>query len=126
MYADRVTASMQSALDETDRRRAVQAEYNAEHGIVPRTVRRDISNMQNEKKAGEAKAGRKRAAPQMIPVGMAAIEDTDLLPAELAARMAELREEMQRLAKDLRYEEAAHVRDRLRALEAKMLEFTAA
>ena len=126
MYADRVTDSMQAALDETDRRRAVQAEFNAAHGIVPRTVRRGISNMQNEKKAGEAKASRKRAAPQVIPVGATTIEDTDLLPAEMAARIGELREEMQRLAKDLRYEEAAQVRDRLRALEARMLEFSVA
>jgi excinuclease ABC subunit B len=127
MYADRVTRSMQEALDETDRRRAVQAAYNEEHGITPRSVRRGISNLQNEKKqAGEAKGGRKRAAPQTIPVGVTMVGDDDLLPAEMSARIGELRDQMQSLAKDLRYEEAAHIRDRLRVLEARMLEFSTA
>ena len=124
MYADRVTASMQSALDETDRRRKVQADYNAEHGIVPKSTRRAMSQLHNEKKApGEAKPGRKKAAPQMIPVGVGELRDQDLLPAEIAGRLGELREQMQSLAKDLRYEEAAQVRDRIRVLEAQQLEF---
>jgi excinuclease ABC subunit B len=125
MYADRVTASMQAAIDETDRRRQVQAEYNAEHGIVPRTTRRAVSTaLKNEKSTpGAAKAGRKRQAPQLVPVGMGIVEDDELLPHEMKARAQELRTEMQALAKELRYEEAARIRDRLHVLEAKLLEF---
>jgi excinuclease ABC subunit B len=127
MYADRVTASMQAALDETDRRRATQAAYNVEHGIVPTTTKRSHEALQNEKNApGEAKPGRKRQAPQLAPVGMTPLEDRDLLPSEMKERAAELRQEMESLAKNLRYEEAAQLRDRLRVLEAKMLEFSAA
>ncbi len=124
MYADRVTDSMKAAMEETDRRRQVQADYNKEHGITPRSVRRSISKLQNEKNApGEAKPSRKRQAPQSVPVGMAPLEDKDLLPAEMTERVKELRQQMESLAKDLRYEEAAQVRDRLRGLEARMLEF---
>lgn len=124
MYADRITASMKAALEETDRRRAVQAEYNIEHGITPRSTVRSLSPLHNEKKAaGEAKMSRKKAAPQMIPVGMGELRDVDLLPTEIDGRIGELREQMQVLAKELRYEEAAQVRDRIRVLEAKQLEF---
>jgi excinuclease ABC subunit B len=126
MYADRITASMKAALDETDRRRAVQAAYNQAHGIVPRSTRRSFSAMHNEKKtAGEVKGGRKKAAPQMIPVGAMELGDGDLLPLEIGPRILELKQEMQSLAKDLKYEEAARVRDRIRVLEARQLEFVA-
>jgi len=126
MYADRVTESMKNAIEETDRRRAVQAEYNKVHGIVPRSTRRSIEALQNEKKAaGDAKAGRKKAAPQMMPVGAVELGDGDLLPIEIGPRIQELRKEMQNLAKDLKYEEAARVRDRIRVLEARQLEFVA-
>jgi len=125
MYADRVTKSMQAALDETDRRREVQAKYNAEHGIVPRSTTRALSPLQNEKNApGAAGPSRsKKAAPQMIPVGVTEIVDGELLPAEIGPRIDELREQMRGLAKDLRYEEAAQIRDRVRVLEARGLEF---
>jgi excinuclease ABC subunit B len=126
MYADRITASMKLAMDETDRRRAVQAEYNKEHGIVPRSTRRSLSTLQNEKNNPVAvKPGRKKAAPQMIPVGAVELGDGDLLPLEIGPRIQELRKEMQSLAKDLKYEEAARVRDRVRVLEARQLEFVA-
>ncbi len=126
MYADRITASMKKAMDETDRRRQVQAEYNAKHGIVPRSTRREVSAMTNEKKApGTARPGRKKAAPQMIPVGVTEIGDRDLLPLEIGPRIQDLRKQMSNLAKDLRYEEAAQLRDRIRVLEAQQLEFVA-
>ncbi|MCX4244323.1 excinuclease ABC subunit UvrB [Paraliomyxa miuraensis] len=126
MYADRVTASMQAAVEETDRRRAVQAAYNQEHGIVPKSTRRALSTLHNEKKApGEAKPGRKKAAPQMLPVGVGELTDADLLPLEIGPRIQELKKEMQALAKGLEYEQAARVRDRIRVLEARQLEFVA-
>jgi excinuclease ABC subunit B len=126
MYADRITASMKTAIEETDRRRAVQDTYNKEHGITPRSTRRSIEALQNEKKAaGEAKPGRRKAAPQMVPIGAVELTDMDLLPLEIGPRILELRKEMQNLAKNLKYEEAAQVRDRIRILEARQLEFIA-
>ncbi len=130
MYADRVTASMQETLNETDRRRSVQQAYNAEHGITPRSVKRSISKVSNEKSEMAPAAtkgrgrgrGRKKEA-DALPVGVGEIRDSDLLPGEVAGRIAELRGEMQTLAKELRYEEAARLRDRIHVLEAKQLEF---
>jgi len=130
MYADRVTDSMQETLNETERRRAVQQAYNAEHGITPRTVKRSISRVSNEKSEMPAPAakgrgkgrGRKKDA-DVIPVGVGEIRDEDLLPGELDGRIGELRDQMQTLAKELRYEEAARIRDRIHVLEARQLEF---
>ncbi|MCH9685787.1 MAG: excinuclease ABC subunit UvrB, partial [Deltaproteobacteria bacterium] len=126
MYADRITASMTKAMEETERRREVQHEYNQAHGIVPKSTRRELSPLHNEKKDANApKPGRKKAAPQMIPVGVGEITDRDLLPLEIGPRIQDLRKQMGSLAKDLRYEEAAQVRDRIRVLEARQLEFIA-
>ena len=125
MYADRVTRSMQAAIDETARRRATQQAYNEAHGIVPRSTSRTLSPLENEKNApGEpVRRGRKRAASQVLPVGIAHVTDRDLAPDELPRRIEELRNRMNELAKELRYEEAAQIRDRVRVLEAKQLEF---
>ncbi len=127
MYADRVTDSMRTAIDETDRRRKVQADYNVVHGIVPRTTRRGVDPLENEKRTVEKKtAGKTPSAPsgaKQLPVGIAELRDSDLLPAEIDARLAELRQQMAALAKELRFEDAAQIRDRVRVLEARRLEF---
>jgi excinuclease ABC subunit B len=125
MYADRITDSMRQALDETDRRREVQRQFNLAHGIVPKTTRRVLSPLENEK----AKQAERKPTPALAPAGKAAplgvvaLEDADLLPEEITQRIAELRAQMQALAKELRYEDAARVRDRIRVLEARQLEF---
>jgi excinuclease ABC subunit B len=127
MYADRITDSMRVAIDETERRRKVQAAYNLEHGIVPKTTRRGVDPLENEKKQNEAKVSRKTpstaAGARQLPVGVAELRDADLLPAELDARLTELRQQMAALAKELRFEDAAQIRDRVRVLEARRLEF---
>ncbi|MGH1344491.1 MAG: excinuclease ABC subunit UvrB [Nannocystales bacterium] len=130
MYADRITASMQETLDVTEERRAVQMAYNAKHGITPTSVKRSISKVSNDKSEaavpmakgrGKGRGGKKEA--DAMPIGVGELRDSDLLPAELKGRIAELRSEMQTLAKELRYEEAARLRDRVHVLEAKQLEF---
>ncbi|MBX7079867.1 MAG: excinuclease ABC subunit UvrB [Nannocystaceae bacterium] len=127
MYADRITDSMRQAMDETDRRRAVQAEYNAKHGIVPKTTRRGIDPLENEKRQAEKRTVGKPSATatgaKQLPVGLAELRDGDLLPGELDERLRELKQQMAQLAKDLRFEDAAAVRDRIRVLEARRLEF---
>jgi len=126
MYADRVTASMQAALDETERRRGAQRAFNLEHGITPRTTQRALSSLRNEASAGGAEPTRgkrrKSASAASMPVGARTLDDGDLLPNELSERIRELRQEMLVFAKDLRYEDAAQVRDRIRVLEARQLE----
>jgi excinuclease ABC subunit B len=128
MYADRITDSMRGAMVETERRRSLQAAHNLEHGIVPTSTTAKISALEQEKPAPGAASGRGKRAPRTsdIPVGLEQVRDEDLLPSELAERIKELDEQMRALAKDLRYEEAARLRDRLRVLEVRRLEFQAA
>jgi excinuclease ABC subunit B len=131
MYADRVTASMKEAIEETDRRRAVQEEYNRAHGIVPKSTRRSHSVLHDEKRRnadtaaqrGPAAVSKAVGGGPRLPAGVAEILDDELLPSEIGARIEELRRQMVALAKDLRYEDAARVRDRIRVLEAHLLEF---
>jgi excinuclease ABC subunit B len=106
MYADKETDAMRAAIRETDRRRAIQLAYNAEHGITPETVRKGISEM-SEFLAMEDRAPRKRR-------GKRAAEFAD--PAELERAIVGLEEEMLAAADDLRFEEAARLRDELKEL----------
>jgi excinuclease ABC subunit B len=106
MYADKETEAMRAAMRETDRRRAIQLAYNAEHGITPETVRKGISEM-SEFLAMEDRAPRRRR-------GKRAAEFAD--PAELERAIVALEEEMLAAADDLRFEEAARLRDELKEL----------
>jgi excinuclease ABC subunit B len=106
MYADKETDAMRAAIRETDRRRAIQLAYNEEHGITPATVRKGISEM-SEFMAMEDRAPRKRR-------GKRAAEYAD--PAELERAIVGLEEEMLAAAEDLRFEEAARLRDELKEL----------
>ena len=106
MYADRETDAMAAAISETDRRRAIQLAYNEEHGITPETVRKGISEMA-EFLAMEDRAPRKRR-------GKRSGEFKD--PEELERTIVALEEEMLAAADDLRFEEAARIRDELREL----------
>jgi excinuclease ABC subunit B len=115
MYADRETDSMRAAIGETDRRRAIQLAYNEEHGITPETVRKGISEM-SEFLAMEDRAPRKRR-------GKRADEFAD--PAELERAIVALEEEMLAAADDLRFEEAARLRDELRELRRDLDGMTA-
>ncbi len=125
MYADRITKSMRAAIDETERRRGIQAAYNEEHGIVPKSTRAKISQLEADKPApGAARSKGKRGADSVeLPLGLDRAGDMDLLANEIPERIKELEDQMRELAKDLRYEEAAKLRDRIRVLEVRRLDF---
>ncbi len=106
MYADRETDSMRAAIRETDRRRAIQLAYNEEHGITPETVRKGISEM-SEFLAMEDRSPRRRRRKRNQDFAE---------PAELERTIVALEEEMLAAAEDLRFEEAARLRDELREL----------
>jgi excinuclease ABC subunit B len=120
MYADRITNSMQTCIQVTNDRRATQAEYNRVHGITPRSTHAPINSLEQDAKP---EAPVRKQKPSEVPVGLGPVTDADLLPQELTGRIAELRAEMTELAKALRYEDAARLRDRIRVLEARKLEF---
>jgi excinuclease ABC subunit B len=119
LYADRITNSMQKAIEETDRRRQKQVEYNAEHGITPQSVQRAVMAVMEGA----------RPEPGMVKVGKGrgrrvaeAPEDYALLsPSQAAARAKELEQKMHQHARDLEFEEAARARDELRRLKEARL-----
>ncbi|MEN1970951.1 excinuclease ABC subunit UvrB [Luteimonas sp. MJ204] len=120
LYADRVTDSMKRAIEETDRRRAKQVEYNTEHGITPRSVARPIMDIMEGARsdAAEARGSRGRGVRQ---VAEAADDYARLEPAKAAARLKALEQQMYQHARDLEFEEAAAVRDRIHQLKEAML-----
>jgi excinuclease ABC subunit B len=104
LYADRVTGSMQRAIDETNRRRAKQVEFNLQHGITPRGVVKGVSDiMEGAREA--AREGRK---------GVESMPEYGDVPAEqIVKRIKKLEQEMFRLARNLEFEEAAKLRDQI-------------
>ena len=113
LYADHVTESMRAAIDETERRRAIQTAYNEAHGIVPQTVTKKIADLiqisvSDENRNKRAKKNERRNGTQLRN------EKSAASPAEEIER---LREEMKQCAKELRFEEAAFLRDKIRELE---------
>jgi excinuclease ABC subunit B len=112
MYADKETAAMRTALDETDRRRAIQTAYNEEHGITPETIVKGISDI-SEFLMAEGKVPNKRGRSRRK-------RETDMSPAEIESTIVELEEEMLAAAEDLRFEYAAKLRDEIRDLRREL------
>jgi excinuclease ABC subunit B len=119
LYADRVTNSMQKAIEETDRRRQKQVEYNLEHGITPQSIAKAVVDIMEGARPdpGMVKAGRGKGRKVAEP----ADEYRPLPPAELAAKVKALEEQMYRHARDLEFEQAAAVRDRIRRMKEASL-----
>jgi excinuclease ABC subunit B len=117
MYADLMTPSMQRAISETERRRALQLAYNAEHGITPRTVRKAVRDILDlVRTGGDGPAPADSGTPAIAPEVR---ERLASLPAgDLAGLVAALSEEMLEAARELRFEEAARLRDEIAELEA--------
>ncbi|MCG3168777.1 MAG: UvrABC system protein B [Pseudomonadales bacterium] len=118
LYADRITGSMQRALDETERRREKQLLHNAEHGIVPVGVKKDVADIL-EGAYGGPQRGRGRLREAAEPKADYRHAE-DMRPAEVHREIARLEEQMYRHAKNLEFEEAARVRDRLVALKQRL------
>ena len=109
MYADRVTRSMRAAIDETERRRKLQKEYNEAHGITPQTVKKEVRELISIGTSPDSN-GKKKGRP--TPTADVPKNAEDRL-----AKIEELKAEMQKAARELRFEEAAFLRDRIRILE---------
>ena len=112
LYADHETGSMERALAETRRRRALQQAFNDEHGIVPRTVVKDVADA-----FAPAAAGIAAAEEDDWDRAMGLLEPPPEDPEALEREMARLRKEMKKAARDLEFERAARLRDHLRELQ---------
>ncbi|NDV23426.1 excinuclease ABC subunit UvrB [Desulfovibrio sp. JC022] len=114
LYADNVTKSMRTAMDETYRRRAKQVEYNEAHGIVPQTIAKSLDNMlgtlySDNWSGGEVKIAAEEAA------------EYGLDPAKMEKEVRKLERDMRKYAAELEFEKAAELRDRIQVLREKIL-----
>ncbi|MDH3947280.1 MAG: helicase-related protein, partial [Chromatiales bacterium] len=107
LYADRITGSMQRAIAETDRRRQKQVEFNALHGITPRSIRKSVSDvMEGARGGGGRRDGRRGDGRRDERAG-------HLTPEQLAREIKQLEQRMFRHARELEFEEAARIRDQI-------------
>lgn len=120
LYADKVTASMKAAMDETGRRRAKQTTYNEEHHITPRSTTKSLESpldtlyVDNDAAKGRGKGRGNGKAKVTADAAPLTAEDT-------AALVLKLEKEMRQAARDLEFEQAAELRDRIRALRARLI-----
>ncbi len=120
LYADRITDSMQKAIDETERRRAKQIEFNELHGITPRSTKRqnsqdiDTGEILNDDQIDEKISDQARAL---------SADERHILadPKLLAKHLSKLEKEMLKASKELQFEQAARLRDEMVRLKAQML-----
>jgi excinuclease ABC subunit B len=103
LYADRVTGSIRRAVDETNRRRARQLEYNTVHGITPQSIRKAVTDVMEGARSAEERGG-----DRTLSAG-----DEFLRPEQGAKTIKRLEAEMHRYARNLEFEEAARIRDEI-------------
>ena len=117
LYADRMTGSMQRALDEMARRRTVQVAYNELHGIIPRGIEKSVSDiMEGAYGSGAGKArGPRRMAESAPEYGGLSVE-------QLGGKIKKLEQDMHARARNLEFEEAARVRDEIAFIKSRYLE----
>jgi excinuclease ABC subunit B len=116
LYGDQVTGSMQRAMDETSRRRDKQLAHNLANGITPRTVEKRVADIMEGAYAGAPLPARQYAKVAEQEAAWAALS-----PQQMARKLKELEKQMNEHARNLEFEEAARVRDRIRELQGKGL-----
>ena len=112
MYADRVTDSIRACLDETERRRKLQDRYNEEHGITPESIKKSIHDILSSVYEADYVT---------VPVALKGM-DIEVSEEELPVMIRNLKKEMKQAAKELEFEKAATLRDRIRELTNILIE----
>ncbi len=109
LYADQMTASMKRAIDETDRRRDIQEAYNRLHGIVPRSIIKEISAVFDFEDSDRAYRREKNTVAEVVET----FESLD----DIEEKIRQLQKDMKAAAKGLEFEKAAELRDRIKVLQ---------
>ena len=116
LYADRITGSMQRAIDETERRRERQIAFNKEHGITPKGIKKSVADIL-EGAVVPGSHGRKRGKAALLEEMQEHAQIASLSPRQLEKMIKGLEQQMHDHAKNLEFEEAARVRDELHRLK---------
>ena len=118
MYADKFTDSMKAAIDETDRRRKIQLDYNTANGITPKTIIKSIDSILGQTKVADSKKGMKRYYIEDEEKSLAADPVAAYLSRDELIKMSErTRKAMEKAAKELEFMEAARLRDEYLAIQ---------
>src|SRR5690606_9197747 len=107
LYADRITGSMQRAIEETNRRRAKQIAFNEAHGIEPQSIKKAVQDIMEGARGVPRRRQRIREEESRRPI---------MSPADVLAKVQQLEKQMYRHARDLEFEEAARLRDEIQEL----------
>ncbi|MEM8843493.1 MAG: excinuclease ABC subunit UvrB [Pseudomonadota bacterium] len=118
LYADKITGSMQRAMEETDRRREKQIYYNQEHGITPRSIQKSIGNIME----GAQSRYDQQRYQQLHEIAEEGVEFGTLSPQLAAKKIHQLELQMYEFARNLEFEDAARIRDEIQKLKSVAFE----
>ena len=118
LYGDRITRSMQQAIEETDRRRDKQRQFNSEHHIEPATIYKSVTDILQLSIPG---SGLPSGDKKLSKVAEHAADYKTMTPKQLGKKLKQLEEAMYRYAKNLEFEQAARIRDEIKVLQEQML-----
>jgi excinuclease ABC subunit B len=118
LYADKVTGSMQRAMDETERRRSLQVAHNEKHGITPQSIKKEVADIME---GAHAAVGHNKRARKVAEESANYAINTDQSYESMAKEIKRLEEKMYQHARNLEFEEAANTRDLLGKLREKSL-----
>ena len=116
LYADKITKSMQAAINETERRRKKQIAHNKKHNITPTTIRKDVADIMEGAYGGTLKGNKRKPAKQ---VAEQQAKYNSMSPTDIIKEISKLEKQMLQHAKDLEFEEAAQIRDQVSELRKK-------